>query len=871
MEGYCNWNDPSWHKYDYWDAGWPWYYGWCQDAYEAPSYSARLVRKIGNCRRFDTVQLATNMPKECPAGVYCVGGIYQLYSSEGDFYTPSTCPEDLICKSGSGNPNAPPECSVGSFCPYRIPKSICKEDDDYITFSLDCTCKSSICPCSKGYFCNSDKLTMPVKCPSGTYSNRLSGLDCLPCEAGKYCPYDTSKGPREMVNCPKGNRCEARVINPTVCDEGYYQDKEGRSNCEKCREGYYCPYKEMNDPLKCPAGRVCSSKGLIVPSNCPEGYFCSSGTNSTHGYTEEEYLKPEYSKITALSSGRPIPCEPGEACPMNSSSAQICVLGSYTLTWLSTFCLPCPKGKLCPKNNEEPVECPRGSWCIDNQEFGCPERYYCLPSTTTPNYLPEPDDTNNELRPIPCRPGTYCIGRNTHWDPYDETTRNPAKTCSPGTYNDQYAQFECKECPAGYRCSVSACVEPIQCHPGTWSEKKSVNCQFCPQGTYNPDTGSTSIRACIKCPAGLVCEAEGLGSYIDKSSKCPAGFYCPEGTNVASKQDNPCPIGTFCYEGTKSLNEALRNKCPAGRFCDSGTVAENEEAYKQCLQDPNKCDIGAPCNINFYCESGTKEPLQCPKGTVSYGGARSMSDCKRDHTKFYDSHITYSEKILDTTISPLTFSSFELEFVNMYEKATIPEDLQMVIEIFEVKNSRYLASDSTRILLFSDTQYGTHYSVPMIYPQIKILNKKINVKLNLFTNISMNMSLVIEYLEGKVDWDSERTERSKVQLTTSSSFTSSFLCVITRDIGELFEDPINIYRIYSLDSNSKLKSSEMSIMNDIFFSIEVDSFDSASNSFYPEGLWNSLTRSVVQAMELFYLYQLSSQIQDVTKLLIPLL
>jgi hypothetical protein len=66
---------------------------------------------------------------------------------------------------------------------------------------------------------------------------------------------------------------------------------------------------------------------------------------------------------------------------------------------------------------------------MDNQELSCPERYYL-----------DSSDIYEELRTIPCRPTTYCIFENTHWDPNDKKTLNQPR----------HAWRQFKDCPTGY-------------------------------------------------------------------------------------------------------------------------------------------------------------------------------------------------------------------------------------------------------------------------------------------------------------------------------------------------------------------------------------------------------------------------------------
>lgn len=86
-------------------------------------------------------------------------------------------------------------------------------------------------------------------------------------------------------------------------------------------------------------------------------------------------------------------------------------------------------------------------------------------------------------------------------------------------------------------------------------------------GTYQDDTGAVD---CDICPDRHYCEAAAT-----EATDCPAGFYCPEGTEFAT--EFPCPSGTYSNE-TRLAAASECPLCPPGRCArfvgDGGGVGD---------------------------------------------------------------------------------------------------------------------------------------------------------------------------------------------------------------------------------------------------------------------------------------------------------
>ena len=207
--------------------------------------------------------------------------------------------------------------------------------------------------CPKGHYCNAGTIIEKVcengtfcprgspatqDCPAGTVGMKpmlASASDCVTCRKGTRCPKGTAKeelcGLGTYANMTGSESC-------THCEEGKYQDIEGKPNCKICGPGRFCPsgaakeldcfpgtwsdklgldnYRQCED---CPIGMFCP-KGSIAPEACFEGTvgrfpnlvdqksctpctdntWSNPGTSSCDSCKEYYYLPPQEKKNTAV-------------------------------------------------------------------------------------------------------------------------------------------------------------------------------------------------------------------------------------------------------------------------------------------------------------------------------------------------------------------------------------------------------------------------------------------------------------------------------------------------------------------------------------------------------------------------------------------
>lgn len=193
----------------------------------------------------------------CPAGYVCTCTLDGTSSFCDGAASITLCPEGDYCPQGTATTTTG-SCAEGYYCPEGTfaeipcpPGYTC--DGTGNSFSSKVLCVGgNYCPggsttstwveCPAGSYCEDGALSYTT-CEIGTY-NSNTGSDaaaaCVACdaqatcnnrgqetpdaaawscEAGYYCPDDTTK-----EECPKGYYCPTDTLYPEVCAAGYYTD-----------------------------------------------------------------------------------------------------------------------------------------------------------------------------------------------------------------------------------------------------------------------------------------------------------------------------------------------------------------------------------------------------------------------------------------------------------------------------------------------------------------------------------------------------------------------------------------------------------------------------------------------------------------------
>ncbi|CAH1797039.1 unnamed protein product, partial [Owenia fusiformis] len=617
-------------------------------------------------------------PQDCPAGFYCPEGTGHVWQS---------CPAGTFSANvGLANSSQCTQCTTGFYCSETNattvtgpcdPGFFCRSGSDAQQPTGLTAGDAGVCP--MGHYCEA-QTGEPTACPPGTFNNDtglVNEASCQQCLPGHYCDVPGLSFPTGL--CDPGFYCflGSNISNPTTidatggpCPSGTFC-LEGSSIPQYCPAGSYSPIAQQANCTVCPAGYYCLSGSSNI-TECPTGHYCSLGTefdtqypcfngsfnNATKGSSIDDCLlctPGSYCPGQGLTEPAGT-CAPGFYCSLGSWAYKPSVLGNDTGSACNCPAQSiggmCVAGEYCPAGSAAPVPCDPGFHCLTDEldavSGPCQAGYFCNGSTILPNPV---DETTGDI----CPKGHYC----------PEQSSAPI-ACDPGYYSNAFANqnvSNCLLCTAGMYCSSYGLPLPDdQCDEG-W---------FCPEGETTPQPPGKQCLAGHRCPRGspmqypcesgeyqpLPGEGECLscppGKYCDRNDAisenqsgagapshgvvtpkdCPAGFYCPNGTETA--RANPCPVGT--YSNTTMLENATECRlCPQGHYCEAVNITEPTGLCSPgfyCVLgaiNPIPADAsegGGPCPQGTYCAEGWDWPTPCPKGT--YGDRAELpglSDC----------------------------------------------------------------------------------------------------------------------------------------------------------------------------------------------------------------------------------------------------
>ena len=633
--------------------------------------STAHVEVTNNGMDYTDSRVAFEYYTECDDGYYCPG------------LTPSLCPNGTVCTHAGGFNFT--RCFPGTFQP-RAGQRACVD-------------------CPVGYICPDHGMVKPVLCPAG-YVCDVRGLrtPLNSCPEGHYCLPGTKTASvtafQQADDALWLRDYETGVVSYNRTARGWpFYDRSlpatGTGRAEyppdlhpcvgrRCARGSVDLIAEQ--PFPCPLGHYCGTavatdvpvpKNFSTPQRCFDGYFCPRGSTTPEG------TGPCPTGFYCPSQTVAVTCPTGEYCPgVGNVKPLECYPGTYNPLQQQSNCTLCPTGHICPGwGRTEPEPCPPGFICISLGLSApvvlCPAGFYCPEGTLT---LDPSDPT--DLRPMPCAPGTFCLGGVAHdmtveWIPQNADGRTAPQTCTegafcgaaspsaagsgacfpghycpmggeyptevplgsfsgtggavvatlcfPGSYAPLTGTVDCRMCPAGYSCEGYGTYEPKICPAGKYrSSADSVTCRFCPTGTFSPYKGSSDITQCLPCPPGRVCGVQGMVT-LEKSLPCPEGYTCGVGTNRGMMFEHKCPAGFYCGQETLPVQQ-YGYSCSAGHYCTRGTPAY--------LSTRNKCNVGYFCPAGTA--SGTEPQTRCPRQTTTATGADQLIDCAIKETDVCD-------------------------------------------------------------------------------------------------------------------------------------------------------------------------------------------------------------------------------------------
>ncbi|XP_074159845.1 uncharacterized protein LOC141563111 [Sminthopsis crassicaudata] len=155
-------------------------------------------------------------------------------------------------------------------------------------------------------------------------------------------------------------------------------------------------------------------------------------------------------------------------------------------------------------------------------------------------------------------------------------------------------------CPMGQPCTR-------KCPAGFYCPEGSEVPILCPAHTIGAAPGAKQKQDCRPCPPGCWCKAGDPATY-----PCPLGHYCPGGNESYLGVPQECPEHTY-QPATGAQSRAECQPCPPGYLCSFPGLSTFEDY---------------PCPPGYWCP-GKQGALLCPPGTFRTDpGASSWEDCK---------------------------------------------------------------------------------------------------------------------------------------------------------------------------------------------------------------------------------------------------
>ena len=566
----------------------------------------------------------------CPPGTYqpstsqstasaCLPCIATDYCSTRGLNSPnSACPLGYYCPLGTAAGLSYP-CPAGNRCPGNTQSPERCPDTTYQRLPGQGSCNT----CPERFYCknnNDDDAQNPKICPIGKYC--AAGTLPVDCIAGTFNPREGMSKQAECEPCPPGKICSVSGLDmpDKSCTAGYFcrlgvdsDPPKTTANSGPCPIGYYCP-TSTEVPIACPPGTIndlTKQTGLAACLPCPQGYHCPArgGSSSFYGITiSSPTYKCAAGYLCLTGSAIPTPtdgvkgrkCSPGNYCGVGALTETPCAPGTYNPYEGQTSCYDCPPGKMCDQSGMIMyTNCPAGGYCPGKSAAPTP----CPAGTYNPNL-----DIESVAQCYECDPGKYCLGGSNvvsgDCDPGYVCPRKSARK-----FSSTYYYFPLKtdgQCPPGYKCPAGS-KAPVPCEVGTYQNQfGQSSCIDCPPGRYCAMTG-ISDPSLYKCAAGYICTGRAYTPTPTSDSEgghlCSEGRYCVEGGTVEIK----CPAGTY----EPRIGSIACQPCPAGFYCDEG------------LYTPNICPA------NKYCPAATSVPITCPDGTFSFvSGLQSSIQCR---------------------------------------------------------------------------------------------------------------------------------------------------------------------------------------------------------------------------------------------------
>ncbi|XP_071505045.1 uncharacterized protein [Diadema antillarum] len=185
-------------------------------------------------------------------------------------------------------------------------------------------------------------------------------------------------------------------------------------------------------------------------------------------------------------------------------------------------------------------------------------------------------------------------------------------------------------CAAGYFCRRGSNITTPtyddfnnECPAGSYCPEGTDSPIHCPEGYFSPNIKLQSVEECLNCTEGYFCNQTGL---TEVSGPCSPGYFCEEGSTTPYRQI--CPEGHYCGLATFDPTP-----CPNGTFFNDTGISTEEECF-HCTPGFYCNGLGlveptAECDPGYYCPQGSShaKAVICPIGKQCPLGSAEPQDC----------------------------------------------------------------------------------------------------------------------------------------------------------------------------------------------------------------------------------------------------
>jgi len=513
---------------------------------------------------------------QCPPGQYLNSSVSQCEECPPDSTTieqGQTRVDQCLCNAGffRSNTGTCEECAVGTYKEMWSDEACLscvslRSDTDTLDVGSE---NSDECVCVRGY---EDSNGQCALCLPGTFKNYIGNGTCSPCPAHFFCP----EGSVDPSACTDHSQSVANSQDFTNCrcNAGFTLDLDldlPDYACMLCAAGTYKAAVGTDVCTNCPIDTFNGNTGSILPSACtPCGAYAKSQPGST------------------------------------SISDCACNAG-YSGVPSTDDCVVCEKGKYADANICE--NCESDTY---NDKLGMDNAGECLNCTG-------PTSTQGAVGQAS---GDSCVC-DAGYETSSRTTGDPSEcsACAAGTYQTNANAGACVACGAGkssngtQQTSPSACTN---CFPGTFAPANSSQCEECPNGKWQADSGRSACTACpsnsghaslgvsdvteCKCHPGYrfntgalvdgILIADATYTYATHGCvECAAGFFCPTSSPGSYEM---CPVNTWSDTGYTACTGCATNSYAAKALMVSSADCQCNRGYEGPSDaDCTPCDKGS--------------------------------------------------------------------------------------------------------------------------------------------------------------------------------------------------------------------------------------------------------------------------------------